>query len=139
MAEINEQDVIDNTSLYIPDGNVLTNDQMLVLVGQVITRVGNDDSKLPQVQCEFLRDLATVNLNRAAVDVGGLTSERVGDHARGYSPSHVNDAWKNFRDNIGDTCRIFGYDLPYKSGVFISPGERNDPLKDCPNISTLSF
>lgn len=140
MAAIDPQSVIDNTSLYIPSGNVLTNEQMLILVNNIISQLEVDDTEFqPQVQCDFLRALSYTNQARVSVDVGGIQSERVGDHARSYNSAYVNEAWKNFRDSLKDICPLFGYTPPFTAGIKINAGEVNDPLRDCIDPSTLSF
>lgn len=139
MAQIDPNVVLTNTSVYIPTENILTNEEMIALINQVIMRVGNDDTNLPQVQCEFLRDLATVNMSRAQVDAVSTTSERVGDHARSRDPAYVQRAWSTFRDSLRDICPLFGYRLPARRRIFINPGEENNPRRDCPERTNLSF
>lgn len=120
--------VIENTELYIPASNGLTQTEMEKIATSLITKIGDDDANLPQISCEFLQQLADINDLRSGIDNAGLKSEKLGRRTLTYDTSSSKDGWKDYKTNvINNICPLLGVEKEtstYRSGVFISSGEK---------------
>jgi len=132
MANINCATLLEDIKMLLPSGNLLTDDQMLIVIKRVMAQVGSDEEYYGQVACKSLRAIATVNASKADVEVGKLKREKVGEHEEEYFASGSGgDAWKDFIDSLTEVCPImFGYSLPSGAGMFINTTPLPKPL--CP-------
>lgn len=110
MAVIDRNKLLADESLWLPDSNVLTAEQMGQLNESVITSVGDDDTKYPEVLCKALKLIATANLAKAKAASGGLKREKVGDEEQEwFSPAFIKNVWEDYLDSLVDICPAFGY------------------------------
>lgn len=127
MAVTAEQ-VITNITMYVPESNGLSDSQMISIATQLITEIGDDDSNLPQISCEFLKRMADINDTLFSIDDAGLKSEKLGRRTLTYDTSMVADGWADYKFKVTNTiCPILGVASEVKkrsAGVFISSGEK---------------
>lgn len=128
MAVLAEQ-VITNTELYVPESNILSDEQMLQVALQLIAEIGDADENLPQISCEFLKRLADINDALFSIDDAGLKSEKLGRRTLTWDTSLVANTWKDYKSNVTNViCPILGV-APTETkkrvaGAFISSGEK---------------
>ena len=128
MAVLAEQ-VITNTELYVPESNILSDEQMTQVAIQLIADIGDADENLPQISCEFLKRLADINDALFSIDDAGLKSEKLGRRTLTWDTSLVANTWKDYKSNITNViCPILGV-TPTETkkrvaGAFISSGEK---------------
>jgi len=122
------ENVLTNVELYIPESNGLSDSQMNNIANNLILEIGDDDSNLPKISCEFLKRLADINDTLFSIDDAGLKSEKLGRRTLTWDTSMVADGWTDYKTKVNNIiCPILGVDSPTKSrtvGVFISSGEK---------------
>lgn len=131
MATIDRDKLLEDASLWLPNGNVLTDAQMLQIAEMVISIVGDDDSKYAEVLCKFLDAVANANIGKASVDSAGITKEKLGDHEITYGGTvDYVQVWKDFKDNLVNVCPLFGYSPKRGSGggIRINASNTYNPL-----------
>ena len=108
MPTIVRQDVIDQTSMYVPAENLLTNDEMLVLADDTITyKVTEDDTAyMAEAKCKFLQALASVNKAITVNNVGLRRDKQLDSELEYFSRESV---WEDFANSLKDVCPLFGY------------------------------
>lgn len=121
--------VITNTELYIPESNILSDDQMVQVADQLILEIGDADENLPQISCEFLKRLADINDALFSIDDAGLKSEKLGRRTLTWDTSLVANTWKDYKSNVTNViCPILGVSPSETkkrvAGAFISSGEK---------------
>lgn len=132
MAAIDRNALLEDIKFWLPEGNVLSDANILKIAEYVIADVGDDDSKYAEVLCKSLKACGQANLTKHTVDTAALKQERVGEHSETYDPSIMKNTWNNFLDSLADICPIFGY-RPTKSvgiGMKISPSVK-PTINDC--------
>lgn len=123
--------LLDKSDLVLPEGNVLTDPEMTIIAQLIIDKVGDEDSKEPEVFCKFLEAIATINQSKALVDAIPMSSERAANYAVTYNTSLSRDAWKDFKNNLKYVCPIFGYNKPAVLGIKINSGEIAEIFSEC--------
>lgn len=136
MATIDRNQLLADIKLWLPESNVFSDAQILQISELVITRVGDDDSKYPEVLCKSLNAVGQANLAKHSVDGASLRKEKVGDNMEEYDTSVMKDVWKGFIKSLKDICPIFGYNKPVGLGMKINPSEAI-VINDCPDSSDL--
>lgn len=112
---------------YIPEGNILTDQEIEELAQELITKIGDDDSNLPRISCELLQQIASINDVLFGVDDAGLKSEKLGRRTLTWDTATVADSWKEYGIKVKEViCPILGYETKTRKavGVFISSGEK---------------
>lgn len=124
--------VLSEVTPYIPEYNVLTQTQMEAIASSLITKHGNDDSKLGVIKCEFLKILGYQNSVISSINPSGIRSERLGDHQITYTGNGAKVDWNNYIKNVGEVlCPLFGVETPFTLGTSIRSTQRNPVLTDC--------
>lgn len=128
MAVLTEQ-VITNTELYVPESNILSDEQMTQVAMQLITEIGDADENLPQISCEFLKRLADINDTLFSIDDASIKSEKLGRRTLTWDSSLVANSWKDYKSKVSNViCPILGVPAPEVkkrvSGAYISSGEK---------------
>lgn len=108
---IDRNQLYQDTLLWLPSSNTLSEHQTKAVNEHVIKAVGDDDEKYPEVLCKALRALANVNLSKATADTEGLKREKVdGEELEWFSAQGASTAWRNYIKTLDeDICPIFGY------------------------------
>jgi len=117
---------------WLPSGNSLTEDQMRAINELIISQVGDDESKTPEVLCKGLRAIGYANVGKSSTATG-VKRERIGQHEKEYfDGASSTNAWPTFIDNLKNICPLFGY-----SGLSATQGGairiRNDDPPFDPN------
>lgn len=132
MANINCTTMLVEIKSLLPDSNLITDEQMLVIIKRVISDVGDDLDNYGEIACKSLRAIATVNLSKAVVEVGSTKREKVGEVELEYfAQSSSNLPWKEFIKSLNDLCPImYGYSFKTTTGMVINTTTIPNPL--CP-------
>lgn len=130
MATIDRDKLLTDAYLWLPDQNILTDEQILNISEFIIAKVGDDDIYYPEVLCKLLGAVADANGSKAAVSLGGLKRQKVRGHEKEYTESVVN-IWKNYKKSLQQICPIFGYSPKYVSGAVINSA-KDDIVVGCP-------
>lgn len=129
---IDPNQVLEDVKLWLPESNVLTDDQMLAIINLVIQEVGDDDENYAEVLCKSLRAIALANQAKYSVDVSGKRKEEVGDVEIQWFEGSSHDVWGNFIDSLKDICPLFGYTgIDTGIGMKINPGKKIK-INKCP-------
>ena len=128
--KIDREQLLLDASLWLPQGNALTQEEMLRIAELVISAVGDDVKNYPEILCKFLGAVANVNIGKASVDAAGISKEKLGDHEITYGGVvDYAKVWSEFKDNLDNICPLFGYKVAKsKSAAKINAGERYNPL-----------
>ena len=129
-TKIDRDQLIEDASLWLPQGNALTPEEMFRIAELVISAVGDDVKNYPEILCKFLGAVANVNVGKASVDSAGISKEKLGDHEITYGGVvDYAKVWSEFKDNLDNICPLFGYKVAKsKSAAKINAGERYNPL-----------
>lgn len=124
---IDRQQLLSDVHIWLPVDNLLDDNAILSIAEMIIATVGDHKKHYPEVLCKLLGALADANLVKSG-GVGGVVSEKVGDHSVSYG-SVTGNPWKAFKDSLVDICPIFGY-IPTNrlSKAVINVGEWYDPI-----------
>lgn len=120
------------TEVYIPDSNKLDEAQMESIISTIITQVGDDDSNLPQISCEFLTRLAVINDALFSIDDAGVKKEVLGKRTTEWDTSLTADSWKDYQNKVVNViCPILG--VPIEPRKFSASGVISSGEKICVN------
>lgn len=129
---ITAQDVIDNVSIYIPASNSITQTQMLELAQKLIDRYGDDDSNLPKISCEFLKNLAIINGTASVISNGTVKREKLGGHEIEYFDGGASTDWDDYYDKIvNNVCPILGVVQKISFGATYNSSPEEPVIKSC--------
>lgn len=128
MATIDRDEILTDASLWLPSNNLMTSGEMDTLLELVISMVGDDATKSPEVKCKFLEAVANNNISRATIQPSSVIKEVLGDHEVTYGKTEYLSMWNTFKDNLKNVCPLFGYSYKVRGGIRINPGEKYDPL-----------
>lgn len=130
MATIDRDMLLADIKMVLPSDNVLTDDQMLIVIERVILLVGDDTMYYGEVACKSMRSIADINAGKADVDIGKLKREKVGDNEEErFESSTGGQTWNDFRDSLKGICPVmFGYSFPSGKGMYINSGKIPNPL-----------
>ena len=129
---VTPQQVLDNTEIYIPDSNKLSEEQMLQVIDDLIVVIGDEDANLPQISCEFLKRLAIINDALFSIDDAGVKKEVLGKRTTEWNTSVTSNSWKDYQDTVTTViCPILG--VPNKPRTFAAGGVISSGEKICVN------
>lgn len=132
MATVDRNLLLCDEKLWLPEGNLLSDQQMSSINERIITQVGNDDSKYGEILCKGLQAIGRANKAKYVVDEKGLQSQKVGDTSETFYESATRDPWGEFIKSLTDICPLFGYTgLNQGIGVDINPSDKFD-VNPCP-------
>lgn len=133
---IDRDQLLADIKFYLPDSNILTDPQLLVIAENVIAAVGDDEDYYAEVLCKSLRACAVVNKSKATVDTDGTKKEKVGDvEIERFQTTAGQSVWDDYIDSLNDLCPTFGYQITKSIGIKINPGEEVK-VSNCPSTDT---
>lgn len=142
MAAIDRDQLYSDTVLYLPDANVLSEDEIrninsLVIENQIPE---DDDQYYSEALCKSLRWCALANQSKYVVDSNGVKREEVGEVEIEFFNTREN-IWKDYIDSLKDLCPLFGYipDWNKTIGIKINPSPPINVLEDCECPSSNDF
>lgn len=130
---IDPNEVLTEILLYLPDSNVLTDSELILIITSVITAVGDDDELYPEVLCKSLKKISLINQSKASSSYA-LKREKVnmGEYEWNTGSTTPSDMWRNYiNDVLPDICKAIGYSYSIAIGIKVSPGEEINPLSNC--------
>lgn len=136
---INRTRLLTDEQTWLPEGNVLTESQMLAINELVISnQIPADDSAYyPEALCKGLKAIAVANQAKFQVDLKGLKKDKSGSVELEYFEKTSSDPWGDFIKSLTDLCPIFGYTgLNQGTGMRINPGDAFK-ITDEANVSNL--
>ncbi len=135
MAIINRDTLYNDTVLYLPEENVLTEDQVRAINDDVVdNRIPEDDDiYYSQALCLSLKQCAVVNLSLSSVSAYGKKKEKVGQvevekFNRAYNP------WREYIESLKTLCPLLpggGWSPSSPSYIKINPSEPVEVNPDC--------
>lgn len=125
MATIDRDLILNGVKSWLPPYNVVSDADMLILIEQVISVVGDDDINTAQVQCESLYSIIMKNKFLATVsNGGGIKREKTYMEEVEYYDSNVENPWDSLASQIQDICPIafgwYGFASKSAAGVRIN-------------------
>ncbi len=125
------QDVIDDTVIYIPESNVLLEEQLVAIAQKLIDKYGDTDEVKPKVECLFLQQVGTVNAVQGSVSSGSVKREKLGSHEiEFFDGSTVN--WDDYILKVKrDVCPILGYNPKFVVGATVNSAEVQPIIREC--------
>ncbi len=139
---INRLQVITTASIYLPEENLLTEDQIESLLENVIVNQieENTEENTPKATCLLLKAIGETNLAKYSTFQVGLKRDKAREGELEYFDSDRGiRAWKAFLSQLKNICPIFGYNglsSSFSAGIKITPGEAQEVNPYCPK--TLS-
>jgi hypothetical protein len=110
MATVDRDRLLLDTKTWLPSSHTLSDSMILALNETVILRVGDDDSKYPQIRCEALKACATKMMVDYPVTSTGLKRDRTGEFELEYYNTTGTNFWKDYVSTLmTDVCPLFGY------------------------------
>ena len=130
---ITVEQIISETSIYVPPENILSQTQMETVASDLINKYGDEDSNLPTLKCEFLKAIAVINGTVASVQSGNQKREKLGEHEiEWYDGS--SDPWGDYLTRVkSDICPLFGVEPIITIGATYSSEEQKPVIKSCVN------
>lgn len=126
MAAIDRNELYDQIIIFVPEGNVLSEDQIRAIIDYVVDNVipENDDIYFGQAACETLKRIGLANLALFTVDGSGIKREEVGQVEIEYFDGTRKEIWDKYLDSLYNICPLFfGYQIPSTSNMMtINPG-----------------
>ncbi len=107
MAPVDRDKLLADDLLWLPDSNVLTDDQIKAINEPIIITVGDDDSNYPEILCKSLQALGLANKSKYVVDSRGIKKDKVGDDQLEFFEGSSSDPWKLFLESLSDVCPLF--------------------------------
>lgn len=130
---VTTQQVIDDTSLYIPSQNIISEADMLALAQKLIDKYGDSDENLPKIECEFLKGVGVINSVSGAVSSGGLKREKLGDHEIEYFDGATQD-WDGYIKKVKEEiCPLLGVTSKVTIGAKFNSAPEVSVIKPCVN------
>lgn len=144
MALVDRDTLLIQCKVYLPNSHQLTDDTILALNEVVITSVGDDDSKFPEILCKCLHACGNKCLSDSLVNQGNLKREKTGDVEAEYHNNNGTSVWKAWIKNLKNVCPLFGYNpVTVTSNVmaisYNSPVTPLYPIADCGTPSFNRF
>jgi hypothetical protein len=101
---------------WLPDNNVLSNDQMEAILIPLFDSLGAEN--YPEILCKALERAALANKAKATTSYG-LTKEKVYNAEYMYSTGGKSPAelWDDYIRSLSEICPIFGYNKPVSLGI----------------------
>ena len=135
MAALDRQALLDDTKLYLPDGNVLSDLELSRLVDHVVDFQipADDDQYYSEALCKILRAAALLNRSKVSVDESGLKREKVGGTEFERHNISTVSSWETYLDSLADVCPYLpggGYTPSKAIGMKINPSEKF-VISDC--------
>jgi len=125
MAAIDKPALIEKALLFLPDGNILSDELMILLMDQIVDQVGDDTENEPEILCKYLKAVATVNESLSKVDAAPIQSEKAKNYSVSYNTALSTDAWRDYIKSLKNVCPIFGY-IPPSSGIGVKVVSKED-------------
>jgi len=123
MATIDRDVLLAEEKIYLPETNVLTDEQMMTINDMVIANEVTADDEIYHAEalCKCLRALGNINLSKATTGSSGIKRDKVGDVETEWFDSTNTSGWKEFIDSLSTLCPMFGYyGLPSRGGIKIT-------------------
>lgn len=123
---IDRELLLERILFWLPDENILTDEQILQMVEMTILQVGDDEANFAEVLCKSLYAVAIANEAKQSMANAGIKRERVGRVSEIEYFSGVNaDFWADYiRNKLPNICPLFGYKPPRLPGIKINPGKK---------------
>ena len=145
MALIDRDSLVIHCRMYLPNSVNLTDEMILLLAGTVITKVGDDDTKFPEILCKTLYACGNKCLADSLVDSSNLKKERTFNVELEYHNRNGKSVWKDWVANLKNVCPLFGYSPDtsttrqslVKAIDYNSPNSPLYPLVDCSSSNTM--
>lgn len=126
MAAIDRAQLVEDSVFWLPDANTLTDVEITKIGEMIISQVGDDDTKYPEVLCKTLHACATKNLTESIISGGSIKKDETGDRVIEFFQGGVESSWKAYINSLSDICPLFGYNKSISIGMKISPGTAID-------------
>lgn len=123
---IDRELLLERILFWLPDENILTDEQIGEMVETIILQVGDDESHFAEVLCKSLYAVAVANEAKQSMANAGIKRERVGRVSEIEYFSGVNSAfWGDYiKNKLPKICPLFGYSAPSTPGIKINPGKK---------------
>jgi hypothetical protein len=132
MATIDRGLLICDEKAWLPDENVLSDQQMAAINNQLINTIGDDTDNYPEILCKGLRAIALANQAKFDVDQRGVKREIVDEVEVEYFEATRNSSWEAYLKSLTNICPLFGYTgLNSGIGMKISPSPEIDVNPPC--------
>lgn len=130
MPTIDRDDLLNTTLGWLPQANTLTDQQLLTLAEQVISRVGDDTEHKPRIYCETLRSAAEANKALSSVNSNNVKRHKSYMEEIEWFDSGDANVWDAFLDSLNDLCPIaFGYTGLRSKGASMIKINVADPIE----------
>lgn len=141
MAVIDRNELVDDAEVYLPDANVLSEDELLALANHVVDYKipANDDIYYSEALCKLLLAAGKLNASKATVDISGKKKEKAGGVEIERFSNTGDRVWDNYLKSLVDICPLLpkgGYQLTRAIGIQINAGAAI-VVNDCPDPSEL--
>ncbi len=121
MATVDRDQLLLDTKTWLPSSHTLSDSMIRMLNEVVVLRVGDDDSKYPQILCECLKANATKMMVDFPVTSAALKRDRTGEFELEYYNTTGQNFWKDYVASlVADVCPLFGYNATKNTDVAFS-------------------
>lgn len=140
MAQIDRDQLLTDTKLYLPESNVLSDTQLSGIIDNVVDYQipADDEIYYSEALCKTLKVAALLNRSKSSVDDSGLKKEKVGQvEYEKYNVSFV-DAWTDYLNSLSDVCPYLpggGYRPSKAIGIKINPS-KPFVIDDCQTVDS---
>jgi hypothetical protein len=111
--------------------NVLSDEDIMYIAELIIAQVGDDEDNYAEVLCKTLHALANENSARY-ISSSNIKRERVGRVSEIEYFDRSQNIWVEWIKTLPERCALFGYNMPFVTGIKINPGRRiKSPPGDC--------
>jgi hypothetical protein len=141
MAVIDRAQLLADAKVFLPDGNVLTDTEMMMIINNVVDYQipADDDIYYSEALCKTLKSVALLNKSKYAVDEQNIKREKVGGVEKENYGEISRVAWDDYLDSLADICPLLpggGYSPSRAIGAKINPSEKF-VINDCTCTSDL--
>ena len=107
--------ILEQVLIYLPNENVLTDNQIEAIAESVILKVGDDDSKMDEVVCKTLRISGIANKTKSSISGGSVRREKSRNREVEFFDHSAEELWDSFLNSLAELCPLLpngGYSFP---------------------------